>query len=644
MDVNQAIDGAIALHQAGDLAAAEAAYRNILVATPGLADIHYLLGMACLGQGRAEAAVKSLRTALRMKDTAGEWWHNLGVALRQAGDASAAADAFAAAVTRLDGLPAQQAAALAEQGAMRAAAGDGVAAESMLRRALALSPTLTAARNNLAALLFNRFTEDASLYRHDAVPLLTEAAALAPHNRVFAIRLGVALLRAERATDALAAFDRALSLETADLEALLGRSDALSVLGRFEEAMQAAAKAVDQAPGQAGPLVALGAAYHGLGMLDSAETALKTALALDPGSVPALVNRGTLLRDLGDDPGAEKCYQQALKLAPDVPVVHWQRAQARLLAGDLDAGWQEYEWRWAMPGFGLPAALRALPVWQGEELPPGEALLVHAEQGHGDSLQFGRYLTILHDRGIKIHVQTQPALVRLFKESLPPDIEVAALGASPPVSARLRCPLLSLPLRMGTMRLADIPAELPYLHVPDARRRQWRDRLRDLPGLKVGLVWAGDSRAGEPRAAAIDRRRSLSLAQLTLLGTVPGVSFVSLQKGSQARMVKDVSFTIHDWTDELSDFADTAALVAELDLVIGVDTAVIHLAGALARPTWVMSRFDGCWRWLRLRHDNPWYPGLRLFRQKAWGDWRFVVIDLVNSLVEWSAAKEKEVH
>lgn len=638
MGINELIDQAIALHQAGDLVAAEGAYRNILVAAPALADIHYLLGMACLSQGKPDAAVKALRTAVRMKDGQGEWWHALGLALRQTGELPNAIQAFSNASSRLEGASDRRAEVLAEWGALLASLGDP-GAEVILRQAIGLVPGLPSASGNLAALLFNRFIDDKRLNHPDALVSLGEAANLAPNNMSIRLRYGLALLRAERPAEALMAIEPILAREPDNCTALLAWSDALSVLGRYEEAAGAAERATKLAPGVAAPLVALGVAWHGMGALDKALQVLRAAVRADPNSLPAQLDLGTLLRDMGDDDGAEQSYQRSLTLAPSHPVVHWQRAQARLMAGDFAEGWREYEWRWGMPGFNVPAPLRRLPLWDGSVLPAGRTLLIHAEQGHGDSLQFVRYLPLLRNQGLTPLLQVQPALVRLFRESLPSDIHVEPIGLPPPDAVDCRCPLLGLPLRMGTVTPAAIPSNTPYLQVPEARRKLWRDRLRELPGVKVGLVWAGDGRVGDPRAAAIDKRRSLSLSQLTLLGTVPGVSYVSLQKGPKALASGDAPFPIHDWTEELADFADTAALVSELDMVIGVDTAVIHLSGALARPTWVLSRFDGCWRWLRHRSDNPWYPGLRLFRQTDWGDWRIAIAELVNALAEESSLR-----
>lgn len=643
MDINAQIDRALSLHQAGDLAGAEALYRDILVDAPGLADIHYLLGMAALGQGKAMAAVKSMRTATRLKPGSGEWSLNLGIALRQAGDNVAALASLTTAADLFATVPDRRADALAESGAVLAALGREMDAEQSLRGALSLCPQHSMAKANLAAVLFNRFAGAGALEQPAAAAALSEACLLAPDRVVAWFRLGQAHLRAERYQPALEAFDAGLARAPLDQDLLLGRSDALSILGRFEEAREAATMAAAQSPQTPGPGVALAVAQHGLGLLTAAAESLRDVLKADPDNIPALLNLGNVLGDQGDDEGAEACYRHVLALSPDLAVGHWQRAQARLRAGDLGAGWREYEWRWHMPGFALTADLRALPVWDGKSPPQGGRLLVHAEQGHGDSLQFIRYVPLLLDRGFDIHVQVQPALVRLFRDSLPANVGVGRLGEPLPTGFACRCPLLGLPLRLGTDTLSAIPANIPYLHVPSDRREPWRKRLDALPGLRVGLVWAGDGRADDPRAAATDRRRSLSLTQLDALGAVKGISLVSLQKGPKAAQQALSRLTLADWTTDLTDFADTAALVSELDLVVGVDTAVIHLSAALGRPTWVLSRFDGCWRWLRDRDDNPWYPGLRVFRQAEWGDWQSTIAELVNGLAEWSVKRADEV-
>ncbi|MQP67551.1 tetratricopeptide repeat protein [Niveispirillum sp. SYP-B3756] len=627
-DLNTMLDQAIALHRGGDPAAAELTYRQVLVAVPSLADVHYLLGMACLQQGKAAKAVRSLRTALAQKPDRQDWRFNLGVAQRQSGDLAGAAASFATVTAQEPAGSPAQAAALAEHGAVLLALGDLPAAEATLRRAVAAGAA-DAARN-LAICLYNLSADPAA---PGSLARLEEAVMLFAERIEIRERLGFALLRVDRAAEAAEQFRLVLARGPTEQDSRLGLCDALSTLGRFDEAVSEARTLLAQQPGLPAGLVALANGLHGQGQLAAASAALEQVLEQSPQSLPALVNLGTVRRDQGDDAGAEACYQAALALSPSDPIIHWQRAQARLLAGDMAEGWREYEWRWQVPGFPLSAALAALPLWNGGGLPTGQRLLVHVEQGHGDTLQFARYVWPLVARGLPVLLQVQPALRRLCRESLPPVVEIGVLGEAVPADIACRIPLLSLPLHVqGTP--GDEVAQVPYLQVPDERRDFWARRLAALPGVKVGLVWAGDARAGDPRAAATDRRRSLPLAQLSALRDLPGISFISLQKGARGAEAQgpDAPLDMVDWTGELCDFADTAALVAGLDLVIGVDTAVIHLAGGLGVPVWVLSRFDGCWRWLRNRNDSTWYPTLRLFRQSAWGNWEPVLTGLAERL------------
>ena len=205
----------------------------------------------------------------------------------------------------------------------------------------------------------------------------------------------------------------------------------------------------------------------------------------------------------------------------------------------------------------------------------------------------------------------------------------------------LQCPLMSLPLAFGTT-LETIPAAVPYLHADPRAAARWRARLAALPGVKIGLVWAGNPRSFNWIAAEMDRRRSIALARFAPLASVGGISLISLQKdaaGAQAREPPS-GMTIHDWTDELTDFADTAALVQALDLVIGVDTSVVHVAGALGKPVWILNRYGACWRWLRERSDTPWYPTARLFRQPRPGDWDAVMAEVCGALPEFVATAQ----
>jgi hypothetical protein len=293
------------------------------------------------------------------------------------------------------------------------------------------------------------------------------------------------------------------------------------------------------------------------------------------------------------------------------------------LVGRFEEGWKEFEWRWKTKQTSGGLRDFSAPLWSGE--PIGDrVILLHAEQGLGDTLQFCRYVPLIAS-GARVVLEVQAPLVRLLSR-LPGIMEIVARGDNLP-SFDLHCPLLSLPRALGTT-LETIPAATPYLAADPARAANWRDRLTGLDGLRVGLVWAGGQRLAQQNIAA-GRRRSIALDTMAPLGGVSAVSFISLQKGEPAAQTTNPprGMALHDFTADLHDFEDTAALVTNLDLVISVDTAVAHLAGALGKPVWLLNRFDTDWRWLLNRDDSPWYPTLRQFRQPSPGDWNTVIHD-----------------
>jgi len=282
------------------------------------------------------------------------------------------------------------------------------------------------------------------------------------------------------------------------------------------------------------------------------------------------------------------------------------------------------------------------PMWKGEAL-HGQRILLHAEQGFGDALQFIRYAPLVAERGGQVVVECQPGLKTLLT-SIAEIAQIIDQGETLP-AFDLHCPLMSLPLAFGS-RVETIPAAIPYLRADAARMARWRERLdqekawpstvNPPPGgsLKVGLVWAGKERPHQITLRPVNARRSMSLSQFAPLADVPGVVFVSLQKGGPAAQARTPpeGMRLVDWTDELEDFADTAALIECLDLVISVDTAVAHLAGALGKPVWLLNRFDTCWRWFAEREDSPWYPAMRLFRQPRYMEWEPVIASVRKQL------------
>ncbi len=361
------------------------------------------------------------------------------------------------------------------------------------------------------------------------------------------------------------------------------------------------------------------------------------ALVLRPTLTDAYVGLGLVCFTQNRLEEAARRYSQALALRPDSPWLHKDYGRVLLKQGDFTAGFREYEWRWRIKDFPVKTTPFTQPRWDGRNL-AGQTILLHAEQGLGDTLQFIRYAPLLQRQGARVVLECPGELVRLLGSMDALD-QVFSEGAARP-EADCHAPLLSLPHLLGTT-LATIPAEIPYLAPQPELVAAWAARLPPTDGPRIGLVWAGNPRRHQPEWAAVDRRRSIALAMLAPLAAVGGIQWISLQKERRPELdTPPPGMTLIDVMDDVVDFADTAALMAALDLVIGVDTAVIHLAGALGRPAWLLSRFDGCWRWLQDRDDSPWYPSLRLFRQPDPGDWKSVILALVACLGDGVRATE----
>ncbi len=446
----------------------------------------------------------------------------------------------------------------------------------------------------------------------EAVPHYEAARALRPDDPQYQNNLADALRQVGRLAEAERCY-RSLVLHHPQMaEAHYNLGNILHKDERYPDAAAAFRRALQLQPGNPDALNNLGSTLTELGEHCEAELCLRQAVEQQPNLAGPQNNLGTVLRELGRVEEAEACFTAALQLAPDHSEARYNLATTLLLTGRLTEGWALYETRWQTTAL-TPRPFRQ-PLWRGEAL-GDSALLLHAEQGMGDTLQFCRFVRQVA-RKARVILEVQRPLLRLLARSLPEVSLIVGYGDSLP-HFDMHCPLMSLPMVLGTT-LGMIPAETPYL-VPDpAEVDHWRTRLSLLPGLRVGLVWRGSQ-----NFAGSQRKRDMDASHLAHLADIPGVSFVSLQKDLAPEALADLPeiLPMHDWTAELDDFAQTAALVAGLDLVIGVDTSVIHLAGALGKPVWLLNRFDPCWRWLRERDDSPWYPGLRQFRQTAIRDW-----------------------
>jgi tetratricopeptide (TPR) repeat protein len=601
----------IADHQAGRLEQAATAYRQILAAEPDNAHALYLLGIIERRFGRNEAAVDYISRALRSRGPFAEAYINLGNALRDLGRLAEAEKSYSAGVRLRPDLPEAH----LNFANLLFDLGRRSEAEACFRGALRHRPEYVEAHGNLGNVLRDtgRFAEAEACYQ--------AALRLAPDHAKTHNNFGTLLGRRGRRAEAEACFRAAIRYRPEYVEAHSNLGNVLRETGRFAEAEASCQAALRFSPGHAAAHNNLGALLGDLSRFAEAEASCREALRLDPDYTDARSNLAFTLHNLGRPSEAEAAYREVLQRRPGDADTHANFGNLLLSVGRFDEGWREYEWRWRSKQL-IQRHFEA-PRWNGEPL-GDRVILLHAEQGFGDTLQFCRYAT-LFGAGARIVLEVQTPLARLMA-SLPGGATIVARGDPlPPFD--LHCPLMSLPLVFGTT-LETIPGTTPYLRADPALSAAWRERLAGLDGTRVGLVWAGN------RVGFTDLRRSISLDIMAPLGDMPGVAFVSLQKGESAAQTAHPppGLAVYDLTADLHDFADTAALIDNLDLVISVDTAVAHLAGAIGKPVWLLNRFDTCWRWLRGRDDSPWYPTLRQFRQPNPGDWSPVIAAVHDAL------------
>jgi hypothetical protein len=428
-----------------------------------------------------------------------------------------------------------------------------------------------------------------------------------------------------------------LELTPEDTRLRLMWADCLQIAGDLEPAAEALVALLEDEPATAAAHHRLGLVRADLGDIDAAIAHMRRAVTLDP--LPALGwgNLGLLLKVEGRFAESLDAYEQALRRAPCDARLRVNRMVALLQSGRFAEAWQEHAWRFALGEYaGLPLAgllpsLATLPDLAGRTV-----LLTH-EAGYGDTLQFCRYIPLLAARGARVALAVPPALQRLLGtqpwavEMVPTNAKLAAYD--------WHCPMMSLPCVFGTT-LQTIPAEVPYITADPVLVAAWSVRLPGRRGPRVGLVWAGQARPWLPGFATVDTRRSTGLAPFAPFGAIEGVQFISLQTGAPAPEAHrpPPGLALHDPMPSVTDFADTAAIIANLDIVISVDTSVAHLAGALGKPVFLLDRYDNCWRWLSGRADSPWYPTLRIFRQTRIGDWTPVMQQAAMALAEFAAA------
>lgn len=420
---------------------------------------------------------------------------------------------------------------------------------------------------------------------------------------------------------------RATQLDPKDFSAHFTLANVLNEMGKLEEAISSYRRALNIKPDFAEAHYDLGLVYRKQGKLDEAIACYRRALDIKPDFAEVYNNLGRALETHREYDAAMASYRRAVAIKPDYGLGRLNMGLLLLKRCEFEEGWREYEWRWK-DGTLQPRDFKQ-PLWRGENL-NGRTILLHGEQGLGDMLQFARYAESAAARGGKVIMETYPTLKRLFR-TLPGNPLVVTNDERLP-SFDVHLPLTSMPGIMGT-NLTNIPVNMPYFRADEADIAT--HRLPIQRGLRVGLVWSG-----EPRDA-VANTRSMKLTQLVPLLTMNGVDFISLQKGTPAAQIADLPsrLNLHDGMENVADFADTAALIAQLDLFISVDTSVAHLAGAMGKPVWILLRFDSDWRWLLDRDDSPWYPTARLFRQRTPGDWSEIVERVAIALRQFASSR-----
>jgi tetratricopeptide (TPR) repeat protein len=677
-------NAALRLHQAGRLAEAEALYRRTLISRPDHPDALHLLGVIASQSGRHELSVQLIERAIQRNTSNPLYYSNLGLSLQALNRSEEALENYERALIlhpeyaealfnrgvtlqklqRLEeAVKSYDRAVVVRPSYAEALCNRGVALQELGRfadaiesydRALVVRPNFVEALSNrgnalkavkrledalesydealrlrpdYVEVLYNRGNALNELKRlDDAVESYDRALSVCPHYVEALSNRGTALEELGRLEDALKSYDRAVAIRVDFPEALSNRGNTLKALDRFEEALESYDRALAAHPDHVEALYNRGVTLQELQRFADAVESYDRALAVRPHHAEALSNRGGALQELRRFADALESYNRALAIRPDYAEAQWNKALLLLLNGYFADGWLGYESRRRMPSW-TPRSFNG-PEWSGDSL-AGKRLLLYAEQGFGDTIQFARYAPVAAARGARVIVEVQPPLASLLTTLNGVEAVVAKGAPLPPFD--LHCSLLSLPFLFGTTR-DTIPADVPYIRPLADRCDVWRRRLpRD--AARVGIVWSGSPESSK------DRQRSIPFEQFAPLLTVPGVRFVSLQKdvrATDACALREQCEVI-DLGADLKDFSDTCAAISQLDIVITVDTAVAHLAGAIGKPVWILLPYLPDFRWLLDCTDSPWYPSARLFRKSKGSDWAEVISRVKSELTVASA-------
>jgi len=612
--MESAFESAYAAHRDGRLDDAERGYCATLDINPAHVDALHLLGVLRHQRGQHAEAVDLVGRAADLRPQDAALQLNLGNALKALGQLDAAIERFRNALT----LAPTFALAHYNLGNAYAAVGRHEDAADAFQKSLRLQPSNGSSHNNLGNALH-------ALGRHEeAIASFQRALELQPGHAGAHNNLGMALNALGRSDAAITQFRAAISAQPRFVAAHFNLANTLDATGQHAEASGAFEVVLALQPHFPPALFGLGNALAAMGRHKEALPRFERVVGLDPEFALAWLSLGTAHHALGAHQAAVRAFDQALRLRPDLASAHMNRALAWLTLGDFERGLPEYEWRLETMA---QRAAQTLPRWNGEPIEK-RTLFVHAEQGFGDTLQFVRFVPLAAQRAARVVLEVQPQLVPLIAPAaLEWRVTLIAAGAPRP-QADLQCPLLSLPLALGTS-VDTIPARTPYLSVPPAYRRKWRGSIGGQAKRKIGLAWSGRVQQQE--------NRTMPLAELEPLFALDGIDWIILQPHLSATECATLDAhpragSIHRFNTRIGDFADTAAIIERLDAVVSIDTSIAHLAGALRKPLWLMLPFAADWRWFVDEPRSNWYPNARLVRQPQPGMWADVVATVAREL------------
>jgi tetratricopeptide (TPR) repeat protein len=611
MTIQEAINVGLSHQQAGRLREAEAIYRQVLAQVPGQPEVVHLLGVLAQQAGNPKAAVELISSAIAAVPGRADFHGNLGMAYMDLGQADAAIAEYQKSIAINPGL--QQA--HNNLGNALTAAGRMEPALAAFDRALAIAP-------DYVDPLYNKANTLKAMGRLDEAVILYEQALVRRPNWVEALNnLGVAHKLRTEYSRACECFQRALKVAPNFVMAWSNLGDAFCELAQYEESVTACQRALQLQPNLPEALNNLGHALVGLGRYDEAIQCFRAAVGRKPEYAEAYNNMAGAYLAKGDLEQSMCYFKTAIALKPDYPTARWNTGLIHLMRGEYEEGFKEYEWRLRLP-LKQTRTFKA-PRWDGGDL-NGRRILIETDQAFGDTFQFFRYVPLVAQRGGKVIVACQKDLLELLKiqGGIEEYVDVATENLP---DFDVQIPMPSLALAFGTT-LETIPAQVPYIVADSSRVAHWKSRVEEAaPGRrKVGLVWVGRSYP--------DPFRATTLAELSAVGSVAGNWFCSLQKGEGAGQKLPDGFGMTDWTSELTNFTETAALMSCLDLIITIDTSVAHLAGAMGKPVWILLKTVPDWRWMLGRSDCPWYPTARLFRQDKFRDWSKPIAEIVAAL------------